>query len=312
MSELITKQQNELTKIIERYTQKDGVHPTAIPSLFFMRVSNAAGRSHGVYKPSFCMVVQGAKEVWLAQERFRYSPADYLVASVHLPVTAKVTEATPDVPYLGFKLEFTPSQILELLHDSEFRVDPKQNPKRAMFVSQIESSLLDSVIRLARLLDNPKDIPVLAPLFTKEILYRVLQGQNGIILEQIIMEGSSTHQIKDVIEQIMSNYDSPLRIEELAEIANMSISSLHRHFKEITAMSPLQFQKQIRLQEARRLLLTESADASEVAYRVGYESASQFSREYSRMFGFPPKADKKRLKETYDQAQAITEQVSNV
>lgn len=210
---------------------------------------------------------------------------------------------------MGFKLEFTPSQILEVLHDSEIRVDPKENSKRAMFVSQIESFLLDAVIRLARLLDSPKDIPVLAPLFTKEILYRVLQGQNGIILEQIVMEGSSTHQIKDVIEQIMNNYESPLRIEELAEIANMSISSLHRHFKEITAMSPLQFQKQLRLQEARRLLLTESADASEVAYRVGYESASQFSREYSRMFGFPPKADIKRMKETYDQAQEITEQV---
>jgi AraC-like DNA-binding protein len=258
------------------------------------------------------MVVQGAKEVWLAQERFRYSPTDYLVASVHLPVTSQVTEATPEVPYLGFKLEFTPGQILELLHDTEFRMDPKQNPKRAMFVSQIESSLLDSVIRLARLLDSPKDIPVLAPLFTKEILYRVLQGQNGIILEQLVMEGSSTHQINVAIEQVMNNYASPLRIEELAEIANMSISSLHRHFKEITAMSPLQFQKQIRLQEARRLLLTESVDASEVAYRVGYESASQFSREYSRMYGYPPKADKKRIKETYDQVKVITEQVSNV
>ncbi|NQX62967.1 AraC family transcriptional regulator [Paenibacillus qinlingensis] len=310
MSETITNQQKELAKIIEHFAQKDGVHPTAIPSLFFMRVSHAAGQTHGVYKPSFCMVVQGEKEVWLAQERFRYSPADYLVASVHLPVTAQVTDATPDVPYLGFKLEFTPSQILELLHDTEFRVDPKQTPKRAMFVSQIESSLLDSVIRLARLLDSPKDIPVLAPLFTKEILYRVLQGRNGMILEQLVMEGSSTHQIKVAIEQVMNNYDNPLRIEELAEIANMSISSLHRHFKEITAMSPLQFQKQIRLQEARRLLLTELVDASEVAYRVGYESASQFSREYARMFGYPPKADMKRLKETYDQEPVNTEQVN--
>jgi AraC-like DNA-binding protein len=309
MSEITIKQQQELTQIIERYAQKDGVHPTAIPSLFFIRISQAAGTSHGIYKPSFCMVVQGAKEVWLAQEHFRYSPADYLVASVHLPVTSQVTEATPDVPYLGFKLEFTPSQILELLHNTEFRMDPKQNPKRAMFVSQIESSLLDSVIRLTRLLDSPKDIPVLAPLFTKEILYRVLQGQNGIILEQLVMEGSSTQQINVAIEQVMNNYASPLRIEELAEIANMSISTLHRHFKEITAMSPLQFQKQIRLQEARRLLLTESVDASEVAYRVGYESASQFSREYSRMFGYPPKADMKRLKEP---GPVNTEQVSNV
>lgn len=165
-----------------------------------------------------------------------------------------------------------------------------------MFVSEMESSLLDAVIRLARLLDNPKDIPVLAPLFTKEILYRVLQGQNGTILEQIVMEGSSIYQIMDVIEQIMNNYDRSFRIEELAEIANMSISSFHRQFKEATAMSPIQFQKQQRLQEARRLLLTESAVAADVVFNVGYESPSQFSREYSRMFGFSPRQDIKRLR----------------
>ncbi|WHY21193.1 AraC family transcriptional regulator [Paenibacillus sp. G2S3] len=296
MSEIITKQQNELLNIIDYYTEKDGVHQTAIPSLFFMRDSNTSIPRHGVYKPSLCLVVQGAKEVWLAQERFKYTPSDYLIASVHLPVTAQVTEATSDVPYLGFKLEFTPSQILEVLQESEVRVYAKENPKRAMFVSQMESSLMDAVLRLARLLNQPKDIPVLAPLFTKEILYRVLQGQNGIALEDIVMEGSSTHLIKDVIEHIMNNYASSFKIEELAEIANMSVSSFHRYFKEVTAMSPIQFQKHLRLQEARRLLLTESADATDVAFRVGYESPSQFSREYSRMFGFPPKQDVKRLK----------------
>jgi hypothetical protein len=176
MSEIISKQQSELANIIKRYAEKDGVHPTAIPSLFFMRQSNATEPSHGVYKPSFCIVVQGAKEVWLAQERFKYNPADYLVSSVNLPVTAQVTEATSNVPYLGFKLEFTANQILEVLGDSEIRVGPKENAKRGMFVSRMELPLLDVVIKLARLLDNPKDIPILAPLFTKEILYRVLQG----------------------------------------------------------------------------------------------------------------------------------------
>jgi len=294
MSEIVTKKHNELVKIIERHLDKDGVHATAVPSLFFMRDSNTFVPRHGVYKPSLCMVVQGAKEVWLAQEHFRYSPTDYLVASVHLPVTAQVTEATPDVPYLGFKLEFTPSQILEILHDSEFRVNPKENPKRAMYVSEMESSLLDAIIRLASLLDNPKDIPVLAPLHIKEILYRLLQGQNGTILEHIVIEGSSIYRMMEVIKQIMNNYDRAFRIEELAEIANMSISSFHRHFKEVTAMSPIQFQKQLRLQEARRLLLTESADATDVAFKVGYESPSQFTREYSRMFGFSPIQDIKR------------------
>ncbi|WP_101807444.1 AraC family transcriptional regulator [Paenibacillus pasadenensis] len=296
MSEIITKEQNELAKIIERYSEKDGVHQTAIQSLFFMRDSNASVPRHGVYKPSFCMVVQGAKEVWLSQERFRYSPTDYLVASVHLPVTAQVTEATPDVPYLGFKLEFTAKQIIEVLRDSEIRVGPRENAKRGMFVNRMELPLLDAVIRLARLLDNPKDIPMLAPLFTKEILYRVLQGEHGATLEQIAVEGSSAYQINDVIEHIANHFVSPFRIEELAEKANMSVSSLHRHFKEVTAMSPIQFQKQLRLQEARRLLLTETADATDVAFRVGYESPSQFSREYSRMFGYPPRQDIKRLR----------------
>ncbi|MGG1597413.1 AraC family transcriptional regulator [Paenibacillus naphthalenovorans] len=296
MSDIITKQQDELVQIIERYSTKDGVHQTAIPSLFFMRDSNATVPRHGVYKPSLCIVVQGAKEVWLAQEHFRYSPTDYLVASVHLPVITQVTEATPDVPYLGFKLEFTANQILEVLRDSEIRVRPRENAKRGMFVSRIELPLLDAVIRLARLLDNPKDIPILAPLFTKEILYRVLQGRQGVMLEQIAIEGSSAHQIKDVIEHITNNFDKSFRIEELAEKVNMSVSSLHRHFKEVTAMSPIQYQKQLRLREARRLLLTESADATDVAFRVGYESPSQFSREYSRMFGFPPREDIKRLR----------------
>ncbi|SFL50144.1 AraC-type DNA-binding protein [Paenibacillus sp. 1_12] len=296
MSEIITKQQNELAKLIKRYSVQDGVHATAIPTLFFIRRSKLTGPSYGVYKPSLCIVVQGAKEVWLAQERFKYDPADYLIASVDLPVTAQVTEASSDIPYLGFRLEFTASEILEVLSDSKIRITPKGNAERAMFVGEMELPIMDSILRLARLLDNPKDIPFLAPIYTKEILFRLLQGQYGVALAQIAMEGSCTYGIRDAIEQISNNYDKPLRIEELAEIASMSISSFHRHFKEVTAMSPIQFQKQLRLQVARRLLLTESADAADVAFRVGYESPSQFSREYSRMFGFPPRQDIKRLR----------------
>ncbi|WP_138752106.1 AraC family transcriptional regulator [Paenibacillus sinopodophylli] len=296
MTIAIIKQQNELAKIINRHAKNEGVHHTAIPSLVFVRDSNGAVPRHGVYKPSFCIVVQGAKEVLLGQDRFNYNPADYLISSVHLPVIAQVTEASLDVPYLGFILEFTANQILEIMRDSEVRVGPKENAKRGMFVSRMELPLLDAVIRIARLLDNPMDIPILAPLFIKEILYRVLQGQHGNRLEQIAIESSAAHQINEVIEHITNNFGKALRVEVLADIVNMSVSSLHRHFKEITAMSPVQFQKQLRLQEARRLLLTESADAGDVAFRVGYESSSQFSREYSRMFGFPPKQDINRLK----------------
>lgn len=289
-------QQRDLAEIINRHANRDGVHQTAISSLFFMRDSTASVPNHGVYKPSFCIVVQGAKEVWLGEERFKYCPTDYLIAAVHLPVTAQVTEATAATPYLGFKLEFTSDQIFEVMRDSKIKVGPKENAKRGMYVSQLDAAIFDPVIRLARLLDYPEDIPLLAPLFKKEILYRILQGNHGVTLQQMAVEGSSTHQIKDVIVHITNNFIRSFRTEELADIANMSVSSLHRHFKEVTAMSPIQFQKQLRLQEARRLLLTESTDATDVSFRVGYESPSQFSREYSRMFGFPPRQDIKRLK----------------
>lgn len=301
MTDSIYKNQMELAKIIETYSGQDGAHITAIPSLFFLRRSQVTELTHSIYKPRICIIVQGAKEVFLAQERFRYGASDYLVVSVDLPVSGQVTEASPEVPYLALHLEFTPSQILEVIHDFKIQVGKNENAKRGMFMSPIESPMLDALIRLTRLLENPKDIPALAPLYTKEILYRVLQGPHGGALEQIALERSSTHLIKDVIEQIMNNYDHSLRIEELAEIANMSVSSLHRHFKEVTAMSPIQFQKQLRLQKARQLLLSESTDAADVAFRVGYESPSQFSREYSRMFGFPPKEDIKRMRENYDE-----------
>ncbi|MFL6516557.1 MAG: AraC family transcriptional regulator [Bacillus sp. (in: firmicutes)] len=301
MLEQLLKQRVELTKIIEHYTGRDGTYNTDIPTLFFSRYSNDSGPHYGVYKPSLCIVVQGMKEVLLSQERFQYGPADYLVASVKLPITGQVTEASSQVPYLALKLELTPSQILEVLRESEMSVDKKENPKRGMYVSKIEPSLLDAVTRLARLLEHPNDIPVLSPLIMKEIIYRVLQGEHGGMLKQIAIEGSSTNQISDVIEHIMNNYEKSFKIEELAEIVNMSVSSLHRHFKEVTAMSPIQFQKQLRLQEARSLLLSESADAADVAFRVGYDSPSQFSREYSRMFGLPPKEDIKNLREINEQ-----------
>jgi AraC-like DNA-binding protein len=300
MSEQIFQKQAELTELIERFTGQVGAHETAIPSLVLIRRSEVSEPTHGVYKPCFCIVVHGLKEVLLGQERYQYGPGDYFVASVDLPVTSQIIKASSDVPYLALKLEFTPSQILEVINESKIEVSTKEHAKRGMFVSQIEPSLLDAVTRLIKLLENPTDIPVLAPLFTKEILYRVLQGKNGEILKQIAIDGSSTNQIRDVIEQITNNYEKSLRVEELAEAANMSVSSLHRHFKEVTAMSPIQFQKQLRLQEARRLLLLESTDAADVAFRVGYESPSQFSREYSRMFGFPPREDVKRLRAKFD------------
>lgn len=291
--------QHELGKLIERYTGLDGVHPTSIPSLFLIRESIITEPISRVNQPSFCIIVQGEKEILLGEECFRYGPGNYIVTSVDLPVTGQVIKAAPDAPYFALKLEFTSSEILEVLSDTDIQSGQRKHAKRAMFISEVEPSLLDAVFRLACLLENPKHIPILASLYKKEILYWVLQGPHGEALEQMALEGSNAIRIRNVIEHIINNYEKSFRIEELAEIANMSVASLHRHFKEVTAMSPIQFQKQLRLQEARRLLLAESSDVADVAFRVGYESQSQFSREYSRMFGFPPRVDINRLRENY-------------
>lgn len=295
MFEQSYRQRVELGKIIERHTTQEGSQEMVIPSLFFSRFSQPTGPLYGVYNPSLCIVVQGMKEVLLAQERFQYGPANYLVASVNLPITGQVTQASAESPYLALKLEFTPGEIIEVLQEFQLDTEKKENTKRGLYVSKLDPFLLDAVTRLARLLNHPDDIPMLAPLIRKEIIYRVLQGEHGFMLRQVVTEGSSTQQIRTVIEYILRNYEKPFKIEELAEIAAMSVSSLHRHFKEVTAMSPIQFQKQLRLQEARTFLLSGTVDVAEAAFRVGYESPSQFSREYSRMFGCPPKEDVKRL-----------------
>ncbi|PLS04842.1 AraC family transcriptional regulator [Neobacillus cucumis] len=298
MTEKIYNQQSVLAKIIAKYTGRDGVHSSSIPSLSLIRESIITEPISRVNEPSFCIIVQGEKEVWLGEEHFRYGPGHYIVASVDLPVTGQVIKASTNSPYLALKLEFTSSQILEVLDVADIRLRRSKNPKRAMFISEVEPSLLDAVIRLSCLLDDPKHIPILAPLYKKEILYWILQGPHGEALEQMALEGNAIR-IRTVIEHILYNYKNSFRIEDLAEIANMSVASLHRHFKEVTSMSPIQFQKQLRLQEARRLLLGESTDVADVAFRVGYESQSQFSREYSRMFGFSPRVDINRRRENF-------------
>lgn len=295
MAEQTNKRRNSLAEIIEHYSEKDGHYTTAIPSLSFTRISNVTEPGHGVYNTSLCVIAQGEKEALLAQERYIYGAEDYLVASVDLPVIAQVTEASPNVPYLALKLEIQSNEILEVLRETQLEDNKKQSAKRGIFVNQMKQPLLDAIIRFVHLLDTPEDIPVLAPIIKKEIIYRLIKGKDGERLKQVAIEGSSTHQINSVIKHIMQNYEKTLKIEDLAEIANMSVSSLYRYFTEVTTLSPIQFQKQLRLQEARGLLLSESANAADVAFRVGYESPSQFSREYSRMFGRPPKEDIKYL-----------------
>jgi AraC-like DNA-binding protein len=308
MGEQSHYQQQELARLIKNYSEQNSLHETEIPSLFFYNESHTTEPRYRVFKPSFCVIVQGEKEYMLAQEKFRYRPGEYFVASVDLPITGQVIKANPNKPYLSLKLEFDPGDIVEVLSDADIKTNPRKNAKRAVFVDKLETSLFDAVVRLARLLDNPKDIPVLAPLFKKEILYRLLQGPHGDAIKQLTIKGNHAYHIRDIIEHIIKHYDKPFKIEELAERANLSVASIHRHFKEMTTMSPIQFQKQIRLQEARRLLMTELTDAADVAFRVGYESPSQFSREYSRMFGFPPTIDRKQMKEKLAETNKVDEQ----
>jgi AraC-like DNA-binding protein len=303
--ELISDQVNHLHKelagLVHRHTVRDGPQSTEIPSLSFSRYSTphyftGTGAPYRLNQPSIYLVVQGIKDVLFGDERFRYGPPNYLVASMDLPVIAEVLEASTEVPNLSCRVEFTHSQILELLSDDELKGSFRGKSKRGMNVDILDFSMLDAIVRLVRLLDKPADISVLAPLFTKEILYKVLQGKHGDSLRQIVTDKSPTIHIQHAIQYIVDHFEHSFRVEDLAAIAKMSVPSFHRHFKEITTMSPIQFQKQLRLQEARRQLIFGAVDVAEVALRVGYESLSQFTREYSRMFGFPPRKDMNRLK----------------
>lgn len=291
-------QQKELAQLIDRFTENDGTYPTAIPSLHFIRASKQSEPIHAVHKPALCIVANGSKLVMLAEECYQYDPASYLVVSVDLPISGQIIQATSDSPYLCLRLDFEPNQILDIIRDSNQDWNNKGDSGRGLFINKTKLSLLESVLRLVRLLETPQDIPILAPLVIREIFYRILQDEQGDSLKQFALMGSRAQRIAKVIDLIKNDFVKPLRVEQLALAVNMSPSSLHHHFKDITAMSPLQFQKQIRLQEARRLLLSETMDAADAGFQVGYESPSHFSREYARMFGLPPMSDIKRLRDS--------------
>jgi AraC-like DNA-binding protein len=245
-----------------------------------------------LYQPMLCLVLQGAKQVMIGDRLLRYDPAGYFIASVELPVTGCVLEASPEQPYLAVTLALDRHVLAEFM--SDVPVMP-EGQTTGFAVSAVTPQLLGSFQRLLELLDAPDDVPVLAPLIEREILYRLLKGEQGGVLRQIARADSRLSQVRQAIGWIRTHYDAPLRIDALAELAGMSTASFHRHFKAATAMSPLQYQKMLRLQQARRLLVV-NADAQRTAFIVGYESASQFSREYARMFGNPPGRDALRLR----------------
>jgi AraC-like DNA-binding protein len=288
----------ELAALADQHTGGggEGYHPTAIDPLVFVRQSNPCTTIQEVSEPLFAIVVQGQKKVSVNEETFQYGIAQYLVLSVDMPLSACMVEATPDQPYLGLKLKLDPVQLCEIIAQTKLGISQKESPARGWCVSDAAPPLIDCVIRLTKLLDTPQDIPFLAPLMIREIYYRLLTDQQGEAVRQIATAGSSMQRIADVIKQMKTDFTKLLRVEELAEQANMSAASFHRHFKAVTSMSPLQYQKQLRLLTARQMMLAEAIDATQAAYRVGYESTSQFSREYSRMFGAPPIRDVERLR----------------
>ena len=287
----------ELCRWIERFAPGEGLFETPLPGLYFARLTRPGDLNRAVHNPALCVIAQGAKHVMLADELYVYDALRYLVVSLDLPVCGQVVEASPEAPYLSFRLDFDAAEIAELM----LRVGPvetgAQRTARGMFLGRTNGSLLDAVLRLMRLLATPEDIPVLAPLAKQEILYRTLKGEQGWRLGQIATADSQAQRIARAIAWLKAHYAEPLRIEEVAREVHMSTSSLHHHFKAVTALSPLQYQKQLRLQEARRLLMSEAVDAATAGHRVGYESPSQFSREYSRLFGVPPARDQRRLRE---------------
>lgn len=288
---------DELAALVARHTSSkgNGVHATAINPLVFMRECEPSTAMHVVSEPLLAIVAQGKKEVLLNEEVYQYGIAQYLVVSVDLPLAGCVVEATPDKPYLGFKLKLDSAQLCEIIAQTNPSIDHKDSV-RGWFISDADSTLIDCAIRLTKLLETPQDIPFLAPMVIREIYYRLLTGEQGEAVRQIATVGSNMQRIAEIIKRLKADFAQPLRVEELAGQANMSASSFHRHFKQVTSMSPLQYQKQLRLSAARQMMLSENVDATQAAYQVGYESISHFSREYARRFGAPPIRDIERLR----------------
>ncbi len=280
---------------IARWTEKDFRLTTKVPGLLLRKYDKLSGPTSYMHDPSICLVAQGAKRVFLSDEEYVYDSNHFLITSVGLPILAQVIEADKQKPYLGLVLKLDLREIAQLMVDSNFkRACPKQS-KRGIAVGKLTAPLLNLFKRLLDLLDEPENIPVIAPLIQREILYRLLISEQGPRLQQLAMTGSHSQAITQAIDWLKGNYTKQLRINDLAARVGMSTSTFHHHFRSLTAMSPLQFQKWIRLHEARRLMLTERQDVTNAAFQVGYESPSQFTREYSRQFGAPPLRDIKRL-----------------
>lgn len=286
---------DELVERIARAIPEDGrVDP--LRGLTLYRASSPTDPLHRVFEPSFCVIAQGSKEVHLGKDCYRYDPYHYLLATAELPVTGQVLEASKERPYLSLRLVLDSALVSSVMVEAGHSAPRRRDDVRALDVSLLSADLLDAVVRLVRLLDAPAEAPVLAPLITREIIYRLLMGAQDGRLRHISVLGGHSHRIAKAVKRLHSDFSQSIRMESLAEEIGMSVSGFHHHFKAVTGMSPLQFQKQLRLQEARRLMLGEDLDAATAGYRVGYDDASHFNREYKRLFGEPPMRDMERLR----------------
>ncbi|CAN7207568.1 AraC family transcriptional regulator N-terminal domain-containing protein [Rhizobium sp. LjRoot254] len=283
----------ELKSLIARCAKTDGLHETAVPRLTVIRKSAPSEPMHGVHKAAICIIAQGRKQVIVGDEVFQYGPSQHLLVSVDLPVIGQVIEASEAEPYLCVRLELD----LDLCAEMLLKSPPTQAETcLGMAISQTSPDLLDAAIRLLKLHETPEDAAELAPLIEREILYRLLKGDQAAFIRRMLEPQNRNRHVGRAITWIKENYTRSFTIEEVASLSGMSTSSLHQHFRDATAMSPLQYQKQLRLQEARRLILTRSLDAASAGHTVGYDSPSQFSREYKRLFGAPPQRDIERLR----------------
>lgn len=288
-----------LAASITRWVGVDGEpFVTAIPTLALYRRTAPTEPTSCMYEPSVALIVQGRKRVLLGDDTYMYDACRFLVTSVDLPAIGEIIEASPEKPFLLLMLKIDQRVMTELLVEGRLPPPRGEPTGRGMVVGQAAQPLLEAFQRLIDLLDEPNDIPVLAPLIQREILYRLLVSDQGSRLRQIASVGSQGHRIARAIDWLKGHSTEPLRVDELAASVQMSTSTFHHHFRAVTAMSPLQFQKWLRLNEARRLMLMEHVDASTAAFRVGYESPSQFGREYHRLFGAPPLRDITSLRQT--------------
>ncbi len=268
---------------------------TGIPRILMMKGDEPTDMTPGFYEPMLCLVLQGAKCVMIGEQVLRYDIASYFISSVDLPAIGRVMEACTAWPHVSITLKFDSAVISDVLLTMNVVPDPME-PSEAFGISAVTPELLDAWLRLMRLVENPADIPVLAPLIEREIIYRLLLGPQGGMLRQIATTGSRLSQVRRAIDWIRDHLAEPFQVEMLAGIAGMSASAFHRHFKAITSMSPIQYQKRLRLNEARLKLMSEAQDTAHVAFSVGYESATQFNREYARLFGAPPARDAAKLR----------------